>query len=172
EEVSQHLRDRLLVRSETEEPGIARYSGIGPLGGFVRIAAVNTTRYFLRSEKHHLPLELAGGHMLAARTPDPEAYYLKQLYGQEFRLALENTIAAITQDERTILRLFFLDGLAIQTIAQMYGVHKSTVSRRITKSRKMILNQTERLIKEKLQLSESEFKSLLGLVRSRIDLTL
>src|SRR5262249_725256 len=49
DEIRQILRTRMLVNTGDDEPRILRYAGRGPLGGWLRVAAVRVARDLRRS---------------------------------------------------------------------------------------------------------------------------
>jgi RNA polymerase sigma-70 factor (ECF subfamily) len=172
EDVKQVLREQLLVGRAGAPPKIASYAGSGPLGGWLRVVAVRLARNLLRAQKNHLALDGRDGIPIRSASPDPEMSYLKQRYGREFRQAFQSVLTSLPTQERTILRLFFFDGMTVNQIGALYNVHGSTVSRRIARSRQTIFNETRRLLHERLRLGSREFESLMALVQSRLDVSL
>ena len=71
-----------------------------------------------------------------------------------------------------MLRLRLLDGLNIDQIGGIYGVHRATVARWIASAREQVLAGTRRELENMLDISDSEFDSLVKLVQSRIDLSI
>src|SRR4029453_17054876 len=93
-------------------------------------------------------------------------------YGPEFREAFRTTLAGLPEKERTILCLFYLDGLTSKSIGALYRVHSATVRRWIDQARQRILEKTHALLRERLDLPPSELDSLLGLIQSQLDLSI
>jgi RNA polymerase sigma-70 factor (ECF subfamily) len=172
DEVRQQVRDDLFVAKSKEPPRIARYSGRGPLAAWLRIVAVRTARALVRSRGRELPLRDEAAR--AATANDPETDFLKGHYGRVFDGAFEAALSGLPLDQRNVLRLYFLDDLTLEQIGAIYHVHASTVMRWITRSRQAILARTRAELGERLrsQLPASEFQSLLGLVHSRLDLSI
>jgi RNA polymerase sigma-70 factor (ECF subfamily) len=65
-----------------------------------------------------------------------------------------------------------LDGLNLDQIGAVHRVHRATVARWIAAARESLLERTRKGLEEKLQLQGSEFESLMGLVRSQLDLSI
>jgi RNA polymerase sigma-70 factor (ECF subfamily) len=168
DEVRQVMRERLLVRQGGRPPRITAYSGEGPLGGWLRVVAIRTARNLRRSHRPAVPLE---GVAARAPAPDPEVAYLRRRCEQELQRALKLTIAGLPADERTVLRLYYLDGLTVQAIGVIYRVHASTITRWIARTRQQVLAETQRLLREHMQLGASELASVMGLVGSQLDLS-
>lgn len=172
EELRQVLWEKLFVGRPGAPPKIADYAGRGPLGGWVRVAAVraamNLHERGAREARARVddaePPELAG--------LDPEVAFLKERYRGDLKRALEDTIAALPHEQRNVLRLYFLDGSSIDRIALAYGVHRATAARWVTRDRDALLAGARRLLAERLRIDGAELDSLIGLVQSQIDLSL
>jgi RNA polymerase sigma-70 factor (ECF subfamily) len=103
---------------------------------------------------------------------DPESAYLKQLYGPAFEKAFRDALAELPPEEGTLLRLHLGEKLPLGALAAMHGWSKPTASRRLAAAREALLTRTRDLLHARLKLSESEFESVLRLVRSELDVTL
>jgi len=71
-----------------------------------------------------------------------------------------------------VLRLHLLDGLNIDRIGQLHDVHRATAARWLASAREALAKDTQRILQARLQVSRSEFESLLRLVRSDLDVSL
>jgi RNA polymerase sigma-70 factor (ECF subfamily) len=168
-EVKQAVRERILVARDSILPRIESYNGRGPLGGWLRIVtariATDLRRAQRREGRQREPAPLPRDQ------PDPELAYLKQRYGREFETALEKAFQELDAKESNLLRLHFLDGLAAPAIAPMYGVSARTIQRWIADAQSGILARVRRTLSERLKVSVHELDSLLGLVRSQLDIS-
>jgi RNA polymerase sigma-70 factor (ECF subfamily) len=63
-----------------------------------------------------------------------------------------------------------IDALAARGLPA--GVNRSTVVRWLADVREALFKETRRLLRERLRLNDSEFESLMGLVRSDLDLSI
>jgi RNA polymerase sigma-70 factor (ECF subfamily) len=171
-EVRQLLRQRLFVAEGPAPPKIASYSGRGPLGGWLRMTAIRVARNLRRTEKGHRPIDGDGALQLRAPGRDPELAYLTRRYSREFRAAFQKVLAELGPDERTILRLYFLDGLTVRALGELYHVNASTVSRRIAQAREKIRAETRRLLAGQLAVGPAELDSVLRLVDTQLELSL
>jgi RNA polymerase sigma-70 factor (ECF subfamily) len=97
---------------------------------------------------------------------------LKTRYRGEFKAALEHALVNLASEQRNLLRLHFVDGLRLEDLARLFHVDRSTVVRRIAAAREAIVDEAKRLLQERLDIDAAEFESLIGLVRSRLDLSL
>jgi RNA polymerase sigma-70 factor (ECF subfamily) len=168
DELRQALRLRLLVGVGGGAAKIGEYAGRGPLGGWVRVTAIRTALNMQRSGIQHEPA--AAPPVVPAGTPELDL--LRARYATEVGRALETTIRGLTVDQRNVLRMHYLDGLSIDAIAAVYGVHRSTSARWITETRDAIVDETKRRLKEVLALTGSEVSSILALVQSQLEISL
>jgi len=170
DEVRQLLRVRLLVSDGGGPPRIAGYSGRGPLIAWVRMAA---TRLGLDLRRRERPGARDEDELtLEARGDDPELEYLKTRYAAELNEALHTTLAALSARTANVLRLHYQEGMTVDAIGTMYRVSGRTVQRWLAEARRTILDETRRLLSERLGLTDSRLDSLIGLVRSRLDISL
>jgi RNA polymerase sigma-70 factor, ECF subfamily len=160
DEVRQQLRERLLTG---ERPRIASYAGRGPLRSWLHVAALRVASNARRGDR---PLGESGDLPLAE--PDPELRLLQQRYKEQFRDAFAAAVAALGVGERQLLRLHFLDGVALGQIGALYGCDKSTVSRKLSAARQTLFEETRRRLRAQLRLTEAELTSLMRLVRSQL----
>lgn len=174
DEVRQRLRTKLLTGDTERGPRIAEYAGRGALVAWVTVAAVRTGLSLLRETKR--AEKYAGdGWAEALALPelgDVELDYVKQRYREQFARALVETCHGLPPRDRTVLRMHFVDGLNIDQIGVVYGVHRATVARWIAKSRTALLEGTRTYLCDRLAVPTSEFASLDRLVRSQLDVSL
>jgi RNA polymerase sigma-70 factor, ECF subfamily len=173
-EVQQILRTRMLVASGNDKPRILGYAGRGPLGGWLRVAAVRAARDLRRSRGATAdPDETSGPASLEAIQPmDPELAVMKARYGHHFRTALKNVLERLPDRERNILAMSVIDGLSTDAIGALYRVNGSTVRRWLGQTRDNVLEGVRSALKADLNIRQTEFDSLMGLVRSQLDLNL
>jgi RNA polymerase sigma-70 factor (ECF subfamily) len=172
DDVRQLLRQKLFVRDGVSAPKIADYAGRGPLVTWVRVSAVRTALNLRDSGKREQPMTSSQVAALAPPVDDPALKYLKAQFADEFEAALARASAALTDRDRTILRLRFVDDLNIDQIGGLYGVHRATVARWIARIRDELFAATRKDLVGRLRLSDSDFEGLLRLARSQLDLSL
>lgn len=165
DEVTQTLSELLFVGAQ---PKIVEYSGRGPLAGWLRVVAVRLALKLRRKEESRpRPPSTSEPHSI-----DPEIAYLKEQYSREFNLSIEMVLRTLPLDERTLLKLYYLDGLTIEQIGTLDRVNASTVSRRLAAIRKTVLDDVRQRLQQRLSLSSTDLASLLQLVRSQLDISL
>jgi RNA polymerase sigma-70 factor (ECF subfamily) len=172
QEVKSIVRDQLLVPGEGKQPLLVKYSGRGPLRSWLRVIAVRTAWRVLQQENRESPFEertLLDSPLVAL---DPESRYLKQLHGDDVNVALRDAIRRLSTRQRLILRYFYVERVGLDEIARIYGVHKVTVSRWLSRSRELILSHVRHALIQKLDLSPSECESVIRLCVSQLDFSL
>jgi RNA polymerase sigma-70 factor (ECF subfamily) len=169
DEVIQCLRERLLVATDSAPPRIATYSGRGPLAVWVHMAAIRLAINLRKAEQRGAQ---CAAKLFALRAPqaDPELEYLKACYATEVEEAFRVTLSALSPRLGNVVRLHYLEGVPVGAVGTIYRVSGRTVQRWLSEARRTILDETRRRLCQRLKLAEGELDSLLGMVRSRLDL--
>jgi RNA polymerase sigma-70 factor, ECF subfamily len=172
EEAVQRLRERLFVAAEGKRAKIADYSGRGPLAGWLRVAATRAAKDFRRDEATRAAVAHDAGPPASIPSVDPELATIQRRYGDSFNRAFREAFASLTAEERSVLRLYFVDGLNIDRIGAALGLSRATVGRRMLTARERLLAETLRLLGESLHATPTEVESLLAVVRSKLEISL
>jgi RNA polymerase sigma-70 factor, ECF subfamily len=156
-----------------EAPRMLTYAGRAALSTWLRVA---TYRFALNlRDQEQLP-----------RIPDAEVMLNRMMSSQVdlemqatidkarplFQSALQKAMAELADRDRTLLRLSFLDGLSIDAIGGMYGVHRATAARWISDIRAKIFKGVRSMLVKDYGLRASEFESLAFLVQRELHLSL
>ena len=171
DEVVQSLRERLFVPGK-RTARITQYSGRGPLGGWLRVVATRAASTLRRDETTRAAVAYDAGPPAALHCVDPELAAIQRRYGGAFNQAFKDAFASLTTEERSALRLYFVDGLNIEHIGHALGLSRATVGRRMITARERLLEETLRLLGERLHATPTELESLLGVVRSKLEVSL
>jgi len=173
EDLGQVIRQRLLVPPAAGGPArIASYSARGTLVAWIRVVATREAARVLSVARRTVQ---AGDDELArliAPDDDPELGYLKRLYRDEFRAAFEAAVEALDDGARLMLRQHTLDGLGIDQLAALHGVHRATAARRLEAAREAIQRTTQRQLMERLQLNRAELDSVFRMIVSQLHVSL
>jgi RNA polymerase sigma-70 factor (ECF subfamily) len=173
DEVCQRVRTHLLLRTPEAPPRLAEYTGRGALMVWVRVIAV---RMALRQEVSVRGLfdrhDLAALENMPAPETDAELALMKSHYRHEFRQALREAFAALSEDQRYLLRLHFIEGLPTTRMGPLFGKDQSTISRWLRDAREKVYEETKGRLQERLRLSSQEFESLMSAIQSRFDVSL
>lgn len=172
DEIVQRVRVALLVRDEAGACGLARYSGRGELGAYLRAVAVRIA--LKRLEREAQPAD--DQSQVLALFPDandsPELALLKQRCHDDLHTGFASALATLAPRERTLLRQHYVDGLTVEVIGRLHRVHRSTCARWIDAARVKILRSIRRHLRAKLGLKAAELETVVALVRSQLDLSL
>ncbi len=166
----QILREKLLVASPGEAPGILAVAAHGDLPGVIRVAAARTALN-LRRKDHRL--DVGDDRLLRELCPDdnPELAALKAQHRGAFKAALEDALAGLTAQERKRC------GCTCSTPCRSTpsaAPTRSTAPRRPAGSRpsaRSLDRETRRLLRERQGLTDPEVDSLVRLVESRIEVS-
>ncbi len=171
DEVRQELRIRLLLGTE---PRIGRYGGKGPLGAWVRVAAIRLALTLAGQNKGGRAREIEALDALIAdrSNASPELVTIRDRYRGAFQDALERGLSSLEPRERTLLRMHFVDHLNIEAIGEIYRVHRATVARWLVGIRQRVLANLRTQLSLNLHATSSEFRSMLAVVRDELDLSL
>jgi RNA polymerase sigma-70 factor (ECF subfamily) len=168
DEVVQVLRDALLVASRDGASRIGEYSGRGSLAGWIRVVAVRTAlRLRARQSAGGVPLDPLAEEALPG-VVDPELDHLKLRYRGAYEDAVEAALAALPDRDALLLKLHYVDGLNIDRIGGLFGMHRSTVARWRAAVRGRLLAEVRERLRDRIPLTGSEFESILALVRSQL----
>jgi RNA polymerase sigma-70 factor (ECF subfamily) len=171
DEIKQQLRKKLFVAEPDAHAKILDYQGRGSLPGWLHVVAVRTARNAIRDGRSGSP-RAQDGFELRTATPDPELGYFKAQYGKVFRAAFEKTLSALSAKERSVLRMYFLEGMSSNEIGALYRVTGAAVRFWIKQSREAILDETRRELTARLRVASSELDSIMGLLSSKLDLSI
>jgi len=103
---------------------------------------------------------------------DPELQLLRGRHGPDVSQALREAFEALEGRDRALLRMHFLDGLNLERLGLVFQVSRATAGRMMFTARTRLLEQTLALLRERLGVGSSELASLLGDLRSRLDVSL
>jgi RNA polymerase sigma-70 factor (ECF subfamily) len=172
DEVRQALAARLLVAAPGETPAIADYAGRAPLSAWVRIAAIRTALNLRRGKAGEVVRAAEREVEELAGAGDVELDVIRRRYRPAFEAAIARALASLPVRDRTILRLRLVDGVEVERIATMYGVHRATVTRWLADTRAALGGETRRLLTAQLGATGAELDSLAGLIRSQLPVSL
>lgn len=165
DEVRQRLRSRLLTGSADKPPQILGYSGRAQIGGWLRVCAIREARAIAADARRQVAL--ARG--MDTDKTDPELVMMKDKYAGAVSEAFRDALDALAPDDRTILRLHYLDGLTIEEVGALYEMSRATAARVMSRARQRLVDGVRAVLARGLGIGRREADSLLVLVRSRID---
>lgn len=169
QDVSQLVRQRLLVREGATPPRIAEFAGRGSLSKFVQAVAMRTALTLRAQGNRYVQVDPDDALLeLPAKENDPELELLKLRFRAEFKASFAVALAALEPESRAALRQVYLDGLTLADVGRLYGWSVPTASRRLAAARAEVLKSTRVHLAQKLQLAPPDVDSLLRLIESRL----
>ncbi len=164
-DVGQRVMQRLFTGSE---PKIRQYRGRGRVSRWLHVVALRESRAERKLAERETPdddlVRLAGAITSSGSTG------LERALHRQARGVLERALEALGPDERSLLARHFLGGETHQKLADALGIPRSTVAYRLTRLTQRVLESTRSGLQE-LGLTPSQLESLLGAMRSQVDLT-
>jgi RNA polymerase sigma-70 factor (ECF subfamily) len=171
DEVRQILWQRIFVGTAADPPRIQSYAGRGPLPAWVAVAAQRVALDLRRSAARSAGSDPLADQLLPA-SDHPEIDYLRTRYKAEFEAAVREALSGLADRDRLLLKLTIVSGLSHEQLANIYSVNQSTITRWIARARETVLEETERRVCAALRMPPGEFRSLAGLLLSRLDLSI
>lgn len=167
-EFRQLVFDRLFVRESEAPARIAKYSGRGSLRAWVRVMA---SRYIidLSRRKDRSTTSDEGLAEKISGSEDTEIDYLRHAYGPALDTAFEHAVAALSVRERNLLRQRYLHEVSADTLAKIYGVHRSTVFLWLDKARVALLGHVRSGLAQRLP--GDQLESVVGMLGSKLQLS-
>lgn len=170
-DVQQTTRERLLVAREGRAPRLLDYAGRGQLGALVRVIATRAALDATRGERRKREVGLSELTEVLMTSADPERLAASVRKREVFGAAFEAAIAGLDPTDRTMMRLYAVDGVGIDGLALAYGIHRSTAARRVAAVRERIRLGTIAELGRR-GVAEPEIESIIAVVDEGLELTL
>ena len=171
-ELQQLLRVRLFV-GDGEGPRIASYTGSGRLRSWVLVSAMREAVRARQARAREPAFEDEALIALADRADlVPDAAVDKERYRRAVRAAFRTALQALAPRDRNLLRMNVIDGLSIDQIGAVQGVHRATAARWLERAREQIARTVRRELMTALGADPFEADELLRWIQSRIELSL
>ena len=161
DEVQQKVRIKMLLSNPA---GISRYRAEGPLSALLYVTAVRVAL----DATVITPMGDDALPEIAAAEASPEIQVTKHLYGEPFRHALEESFRALSPRDKAILQFNVVDGLNIDAIGAIYGVHRATVARWLVAIRARVFAHLKNTFALAWKMSTSDLRSLTAVMRDDI----
>jgi RNA polymerase sigma-70 factor (ECF subfamily) len=172
DDVMQALSVKLFVRAGEAPPAIAEYGGRSSLRGWLITVAKRTALNLRRNKADQAHEAIASGVTALGTAAGPEMALLKARYKAEFERSIRAALASLSEKERTLLVLHLVNGMTLPQLAVMQKVSRATVARWLAVAREALFEATRKELVGRLKLSESEYESLVALVRSQLEVSL
>jgi RNA polymerase sigma-70 factor (ECF subfamily) len=172
DDLRQLLHERLFLGTATESPRILEYTGEGSLRNWVRVVVLRTLINAAGRQSRELPVEDEALIALGGDVASAESAYFKERYGPELKRAFQEAVEQLTFRERNVLRYAFADNLSIDRIGEIYGIHRATASRWVSRAKERLADLIRAELVARLKVSESELASILRLTMSGFHVSL
>jgi RNA polymerase sigma-70 factor (ECF subfamily) len=168
DELVQLLREKLLVGPP---PRLGEYNGRGKLAAWLRVVSVRAAIDLMR-ERAIDPVVLESTPEPQAEVSSPELRALRNRYRPHFEAAFIAALDALSDEQRRLLRLHFVDGLNMEEIGRRFNVNRSTIFRRLNSCTRAVLTRLREQLGSELGVNSAELDSLTGLLRSDLEISL
>jgi RNA polymerase sigma-70 factor len=173
DEICQLTSVKLLVSTPEGPPKIAEYRGKGELLSWVRITAMRIAAKQQVLQKPTVdPEEELVQPLLNGAGEAPELAFIKQHHQEDLRHAMREAFASLSDEDRYLLRLYYVDRLSMYALEPLLGLSQPTISRRLRDIREKVRKETLRQLQEHLKLSQQDFQSFIQLLDSQFELRL
>jgi len=183
DDLCQQLMEKLFVARGDRPATISKYGGQGKLSTWLQVVATRHVQEHLRKQHRRARAAQAAGAddgqqqaaLLVERaiaSNDPELEMLKQRYRSELKYAFQRAFAELSVRQRNLLRQEFLDGLSIDQLGKIYGVHRATAARWRAACRTTLLERTHQILTTELELAERDMGSIIAMIESQLDVSL
>ncbi len=162
----QAVRARLFVGPP---PGLAKYSGKGPVQAWARAVAYGIGVDLVEAGRRpDSASEDEAAIDLNAASEGADIRLLKARHQRDFSAALKQAMASLSDRDRTVLRMRFADGLAREEIGAFFNVHRTTAMRWLDAAQAALLERTRAALAERLKLPPAELDSLIRYLHSGV----
>jgi len=170
-DIAQDVREKLFVARDGAPGKIATYSGRAALGSWLRTIATRAAVAALRRRADHA-LDDDALEALPSADDTPDQQYFRATYHSEFKAAFDTAIASLTAQQRDLLRHRFVEGLALEAIGELYGVHKTTAFRWLEDARTALTKRAHNAFQQRTRATVSEMRSIVRVLESNVELSL
>jgi RNA polymerase sigma-70 factor (ECF subfamily) len=165
----QELRRKLFV-GDGRGPAIAGYGGRGSLRAWVCMCASRLLVDLARPKSASEDCD----DLAEALDPggDVQAAYLKAELRGHVREAIHEALAQLSPRERNLLRQRYLEGVAVDAIASLYGMHRVSASRALGVACDRLLAAVRERLAARVGGNAPELDAIVGTCRSQLELSL
>jgi RNA polymerase sigma-70 factor (ECF subfamily) len=170
-EVKSIVRRILFLAEGTRPAAAGEFTGRGDLRGWIKVTATRELVRLIGKDKREVKVEDDALFDFLSPANDPELAYIKDLYRAECSAAFHAALASLPAKDRSLLRYQLIDGLGIDEIGAIHGVHRATAARWLAKVREDLLVRTRSEVQNRLGIATGDVDSILNLVHSRLEVS-
>jgi RNA polymerase sigma-70 factor (ECF subfamily) len=173
DDLKQILRAKLFVAEPGQVPKIADYAGQGFLDNWLRVTAVRVFLDLAKRKDRVRETPVDDDDVLALPEPaDLALDVVKAEYRAAVATAMHEGAQSLEPGDRHLLRQHLVVGLSIDQLGAVLGIHRATAARRIARAKEQLVAETRRQLAILLRLEEQELDEVIGLVMSRLDVSI
>jgi len=165
---------------------LAYYSGRGSLAGWLRAVVSQLAVDQYRKQSKYVQIEEtrefeilaeestnhSGNSSVIHHAENPEELLTEKQTAEDVSTALRAAIEALEPEDKLILKLYYFDDLKLKDIAQIFGYHEATASRKLVRIQSEIRKAVEKELKKSHGWSDSEVKKYLADAASKLGVSL
>lgn len=171
EELLADVEQRLFAPREGAEPRILAFGGQADLSSWLKVVATRILLNRLEGERTDEPIDEGLLEGLGLAWESPEHLLHREEARAHFRSAFGATVAELSARDRKLLRLAFVDGLTIDDLGALYGVHRTTAYRRLKQATDRLASALRARLREALQMTDAEYDSWCQSLRSALEVS-
>jgi RNA polymerase sigma-70 factor (ECF subfamily) len=172
DDLRQILREKLYVAPPGGRSRLADYAGQGQLASWLRITAVRVFLDLGKRKDRARESPTADGELAMPDPGDLSLEVIKAEYRAAVAQAMRDAAAQLDLADRHLLHQHFVAGLSIDQLAVALGTHRATAARRVVRAREALVADTRALLAVRLQLSNEDLDEVIGMVLSRLDVSI
>ena len=164
---------------------LAYYSGRGSLAGWLRAVVSQLAVDQFRKQSKFVQIvenrefenlaneasENTNNHVVS-HADNPEEILTEKQTGGDVAASVSGAIAELDAEDRLILKLYYFDDLKLKDIANAFGYHEATASRKLVRVQTEIRKSVEKSLREQHGWTDGEVKRYLSDTASKLGLNL
>jgi RNA polymerase sigma-70 factor (ECF subfamily) len=171
-DLRQILREKLYVAPPGGRAKLAEYAGQGQLASWLRITAVRVFLDLGKRKDRARESPTADGELAMPDPGDLSLEVIKAEYRAAVAQAMHDAAGQLDLADRHLLHQHFVAGLSIDQLGVALGIHRATAARRVVRAREALVAGTRALLAVRLRLVSEELDEVIGMVLSRLDVSL
>ena len=171
-DLRQILREKLYVAPPGGRPKLAEYAGRGELASWLRITAVRVFLDLGKRKDRARESPTDDGELAMPDPSDLSLEVIKAEYRAAVAEAMRDAAAGLDLADRHLLHQHFVAGLSIDELGVALGIHRATAARRVARARETLVERTRGLLIARLRLASEELDEVIGMVLSRLDVSI
>lgn len=173
DEVRQMMRTHLFTATaDGAPPRILAFSGRGDLRVWFRVLLVRTLLNVATRGPKERELEDAMMEAIVDSGATPSDSAERRRYGPLLTEALVEAVGRLERRERSLLRLAACDGLTVDAIGGIYGVHRATAARWVAAAKDHLVQEVRDAVRRRVPVGDETLDSILAMADGAVDVSL